>query len=106
MHKKVNDYDYLLVGAGLFNAIFAKEASKDNKRCLTIKKRSHIYGNLCSENIENINVYSHIFYRSDVYIGDDMCPLRKKRTQDEVLSKIECLQEIIIPPIYKNKLCF
>lgn len=71
MQKKVNDYDYLLVGAGLFNAIFAKEASKDNKRCLVIEKRPHIGGNLYCENIESINIHSygpHIFHTSDTSV--------------------------------------
>jgi len=68
-------YDYLLVGAGLFNAIFAREAIKQGKKCLVIEKRSHIGGNLYCENIEGINVQkygAHIFHTSNKYIWDYM----------------------------------
>ncbi|MFD2967735.1 UDP-galactopyranose mutase [Sphingobacterium bambusae] len=62
------DYDYLLVGAGLFNAIFANEAAKLGKKCLVVEKREHIGGNLYCENIEGINVHkygAHIFHTSN-----------------------------------------
>ena len=39
-------YDYLIVGAGLFGAVFAQEAKKAGKKCLVIDKRSHIAGNI------------------------------------------------------------
>ena len=58
-------YDYLIVGAGLFGAIFAYEANKRGKRCLVIEKRSHVAGNIYTENIEGINVHkygAHIFH--------------------------------------------
>ena len=61
-------YDYLIVGSGLFGAIFAYEANKKNKRCLVIDKRSHIGGNIYTENIEGINVHkygAHIFHTSN-----------------------------------------
>lgn len=61
-------YDFLLVGSGLFNAIFAREAAKQGKKCLVIEKRNHIGGNLYCENIEGINVHkygAHIFHTSD-----------------------------------------
>lgn len=73
--KNTNKYDYLLVGAGLFNAIFANEASKDKKRCLIVEKRSHIGGNLYCENINGINVHAygpHIFHTSDRYVWEYM----------------------------------
>ncbi|GAB6121421.1 UDP-galactopyranose mutase [Dysgonomonas termitidis] len=63
MEKK--EYDYLLVGAGLFNAIFAYKAAIDGKKCLVVEKRSHIGGNVYTENIEGINVHkygAHIFH--------------------------------------------
>ena len=41
-------YDYLIVGAGLFGAVFAYEANKRGKSCLVIDKRSHIAGNIYS----------------------------------------------------------
>ena len=61
-------YDYLIVGAGLFGAIFAYEANKRNKKCLVIDKRPHIAGNIYTENIEGINVHkygAHIFHTSN-----------------------------------------
>lgn len=68
-------YDYLLVGAGLFNAIFAREATKSGKKCLVIEKRDHIGGNLYCENIEGINVHkygAHIFHTSNKQVWDYM----------------------------------
>jgi len=58
-------YDYLLVGAGLYNAIFAYEATKRGKRCLVVDKRKRIGGNLYCNCIEGINVHKygpHIFH--------------------------------------------
>lgn len=50
-------YDYLIVGAGLYGAVFAYEATKRGKRCLVIDKRSHIGGNIYTEEIEGIQVH-------------------------------------------------
>ena len=61
-------YDYLVVGSGLFGSIFAYEANKKGKKCLVIDKRSHIGGNIYTENIEGINVHkygAHIFHTSN-----------------------------------------
>ena len=61
-------YDYLIVGAGLFGAVFAHEATKRGKTCLVIDKREHIGGNIYCERIEGINVHkygAHIFHTSD-----------------------------------------
>ena len=61
-------YDYLIVGAGLFGAVFAHEATKRGKKCLVIDKRDHIAGNIYCEKIEGINVHkygAHIFHTSD-----------------------------------------
>ena len=62
------EYNYLIVGAGLYGAIFAYEARKRGKKCLVIDKRSHIGGNIYTENIEGINVHkygAHIFHTSN-----------------------------------------
>lgn len=62
------NYDYLIVGSGLFGSIFAYEANKKGKKCLVIDKRSHIGGNIYTENIEGINVHkygAHIFHTSN-----------------------------------------
>lgn len=51
-------YDYLIVGAGLFGAVFAYEARQRGKRCLVIDKREHAGGNVYTEHIEGINVHN------------------------------------------------
>ena len=66
-------YDYLIVGTGLFGAIFAYEANKKGKKCLVIDKRSHIGGNIYTENIDGINVHkygAHIFHTSNKEVWD------------------------------------
>ena len=58
-------YDYLIVGTGLFGAVFAHEMTKQGKRCLAIDKRDHIGGNIYTKEIEDINVHvygAHIFH--------------------------------------------
>lgn len=63
-----NMYDYLIVGAGLFGAVFAHEATKKGKKCLVIDKRSHIGGNVYTEDVEGIHVHkygAHIFHTSN-----------------------------------------
>ncbi len=61
-------YDYLIVGAGLFGAVFAHEARARQKTCLVIDKRPHIGGNIYTEEIEEIQVHkygAHIFHTSN-----------------------------------------
>lgn len=61
-------YDYLIVGAGFFGAVFAREMTDHGKKCLVIDKRPHIGGNCYTEEIEGINVHrygAHIFHTSD-----------------------------------------
>ena len=61
-------YDYLIVGAGLFGAVFAHEMTEKGKKCLVIDKRNHIAGNAYTEKIEGINVHkygAHIFHTSN-----------------------------------------
>ncbi|MCD7826685.1 MAG: UDP-galactopyranose mutase [Clostridiaceae bacterium] len=61
-------YDYLIVGAGLFGAVFAHEMTKAGKRCLVIEKRDHIAGNIYCKTVEDIHVHqygAHIFHTSD-----------------------------------------
>ena len=61
-------YDYLIVGAGLFGAIFAREATDAGKSVVVIDKRSHVGGNIYTENIEGIQVHkygAHIFHTND-----------------------------------------
>ncbi len=64
-------YDYLVVGAGLYGAVFAYEAKKNGKSCLVIDKRNHIAGNIYTEKRNDINVHvygAHIFHTSDKFI--------------------------------------
>ncbi|MDD3339084.1 MAG: UDP-galactopyranose mutase [Lachnospiraceae bacterium] len=66
-------YDYLIVGAGLYGAVFAHEAKKKGKTCLVIDKRSHIAGNIYTEDVDGIQVHkygAHIFHTSDKKIWD------------------------------------
>ena len=61
-------YDYLIVGSGLFGAIFAHEAMKKGKTCLVLEKRDHIGGNIYTEEVEGIQVHrygAHIFHTSN-----------------------------------------
>ena len=61
-------YDYLIVGAGLFGVVFAREAKKAGKKCLVIDRRDHIAGNIYTKEIERIQVHqygAHIFHTSD-----------------------------------------
>ena len=66
-------YDYLIIGSGLFGSIFAYEMSKKGKKCIVIEKRSHIGGNVYTENLENINVHkygAHIFHTNNKEVWD------------------------------------
>ena len=68
-------YDYLIVGAGLFGAVFAHEAKKHGKSCLVVEKRNHIAGNIYCKNVDGIHVHqygAHIFHPSDRKIWDDI----------------------------------
>ena len=61
-------YDYLIVGAGLYGAVFAHEAKEKGKNVLVIDKRDHIAGNVYTEVIEGINVHkygAHIFHTNN-----------------------------------------
>lgn len=66
-------YDYLIVGAGLFGAVFAHEMAAVGRKCLVIDRRSHIGGNCYTERIEGINIHkygAHIFHTSDKEVWD------------------------------------
>ena len=61
-------YDYLIVGAGLFGAVFAQEALRAGKKCLVIDRRAHVGGNVYTQEREGIQVHvygAHIFHTSD-----------------------------------------
>ena len=66
-------YDYLIVGAGLYGAVFAHEAMKHGKSCLVIDKRPNIAGNVYTEEMEGINVHvygAHIFHTNNREVWD------------------------------------
>ena len=66
-------YDYLIVGAGLYGAVFARELTNQGKSCLVIDRRNHIAGNIYTENVSGINVHkygAHIFHTSDKEVWD------------------------------------
>ena len=61
-------YDYLIVGSGLYGAIFAHEAKAYGKKVLVVDKRPNIAGNIYTENVEGINVHkygAHIFHTNN-----------------------------------------
>lgn len=61
----MKEYDYLIVGAGLFGAVFAQQAREEGLRCLVIDKRSHAGGNIYCKNVDGIDVHmygAHIFH--------------------------------------------
>ena len=64
-------YDYLIVGSGLFGAVFAHEMEKRGKSVLVVEKRSHIAGNVYTEKVEGINVHkygAHIFHTNNTEV--------------------------------------
>lgn len=70
---KYKDYDYLIVGSGLFGATFAHFAKKLGKKSLVIDKRPHLGGNIYCENVEGINIHkygAHIFHTSNKQVWD------------------------------------
>lgn len=69
----MQNYDYLIVGSGLYGATFAYKARQAGKKCLVIDKRQHLGGNIYCENIEGINVHkygAHIFHTNNKEVWD------------------------------------
>ena len=67
----MKEYDYLIVGSGLWGSVFAYEAKKNGYKCLVIDKRYHHGGNIYTESVEGINIHKygvHIFYTNDTNI--------------------------------------
>ena len=66
-------YDYLIVGSGLYGAVFAHETMKRGKTVLVVEKRDHIGGNIYTENVGGINVHkygAHIFHTNNKAVWD------------------------------------
>ena len=71
----MSEFDYLVVGAGIYGAVFAHEAKQAGKKVLVIEKRDHIAGNIYSEDVEGIQVHKygpHIFHTADRAVWDYM----------------------------------
>ena len=69
--KAAKQYDYLVVGAGLYGSVFAHEAYRAGKRCLVVDRRDHIGGNVYTENVHDINVHkygAHIFHTDNIAV--------------------------------------
>jgi UDP-galactopyranose mutase len=69
----LSKYDYLIVGAGLYGAVFAREATQRGKTCMVIDKRSHTGGNVYCKNTDGINVHkygAHIFHTSNKQVWE------------------------------------
>jgi len=69
----MTEFDYLIVGSGLFGAVFAHEAIKKGKKCLVVEKRGHIGGNVYCEHRDGINIHkygAHIFHTGDREVWD------------------------------------
>ena len=73
MERKKGKYDFLIVGSGLFGAVFAHKVTAAGKSCLVVDKRSHVGGNVFCRNIQGIQVHNygaHIFHTSDKEVWD------------------------------------
>ena len=69
----MKQYDYLVVGAGLYGAVFAQQAKEKGKKVLVIDKRSHIAGNVYTEDVEGIHVHkygAHIFHTNNKQVWE------------------------------------
>lgn len=74
--EKTMKYDYLIVGAGLTGAVFARELTDAGKKCLVIEKRGHIAGNIYTERQNGIDVHkygAHIFHTNDDKVWEYAC---------------------------------
>lgn len=68
----MKQYDYVIVGSGLFAGVWAYLANKQGKKCLVIEKRDHLGGNIYCEDVEGIHVHkygAHIFHTSNREVG-------------------------------------
>lgn len=66
-------YDFLIVGSGLFGAVFAHEAHRLGKKVVVVEKRAHVAGNIYTDQIEHINVHrygAHIFHTNNRRVWD------------------------------------
>lgn len=95
-------YDYLVVGSGLYGAIFAHEAKTHGKSVLVVDKRPNIAGNIYTENIEGINVHkygAHIFHTNNKKSGTTS-PSLPSSTDLQILRsliiRVNCIRCLLI----------
>ena len=75
----MKQYDYLVVGAGLYGAVFAQQAKEKGKKVLVIDKRPQIAGNVYTEDVEGIHVHkygAHIFHTNNKQVWDYITKLQ------------------------------
>ena len=105
-------YDYLLVGSGLYAAVFAWMAGKHGKRCLVIEKREHIGGNIYCEETEGIRVHqygAHIFHTSNKRVFDWLSRFTGwRRYQHRVIANLPRDNPEVVPARKKSdgRFCF
>ena len=85
-------YDYLVVGSGLYGAIFAHEARVHGKSVLVVDKRPNIAGNIYTENIEGINVHkygAHIFHTNNKKVWNYITQCRVQPLYELACSQLQ-----------------
>ena len=93
-------YDYLVVGAGLYGAVFAQQAKEKGKKVLVIDKRPHIAGNVYTEDVEGIHVHkygAHIFHTNNKEVWDYITSFsfnRQDRKNKALLESLSIRTEI------------
>ena len=87
-------YDYLIVGAGLYGAVFAHEAKKQGKSVLVIDRRPNIAGNVYTEEIEGINVHkygAHIFHTNNKEVWEYVNQFAEFIMENCILCPLICI---------------
>ena len=89
-------YQYLVVGAGLYGAVFAHEMEKRGKDCLVIEKRDHIAGNIYTKEVKGIQVHeygAHIFHSSDKEVWNNVNQIVEYIVHNGMMKDLSVLQE-------------
>ena len=95
-------YDYLVVGSGLYGAVFAHEARKTGKSVLVIDKRPNIAGNVYTEEIEKIHVHkygAHIFHTNNKKVWNyitQFAEFNRLRIRRWLIIRVNCIHFLLI----------
>ena len=91
-------FDYLVVGSGLYGAVFAHEANAHGKSVLVVDKRPNIAGNIYTENIEGINVHK---YGAHIFHGKNMLQIKRGGCEDYISAEslVECIHGLPVKNI-------